>query len=390
MPNIFSGYQKVDDADIRAKFEADWGCVLPVSKGLDNHEMIEAIYDGKLKSLYIKGEDTITSDANANYVDGAFRKLDFLIVQDINFSETCRYADLVLPASPSLEKDGTFVNTERRIQRLYKALEPLGNSLPDWQILQLIANKLGAKWNYAHPSDVMVEVARLTPILAGVTYERLEGFKSLQWPVAKDGTDTPWCYKETFPFPDGKANFHPLSFVPPSEEVSEEFDLHLNNGRLLEHFEQGSMTYRSPGIRAITPENFVEVSPELAEERGLTSGRYVQLTSPYGRVKVQVLVSDRVSGKQLYMPMNSIEEPVNKLTSTHIDRATHTPAYKEVSVHMTILEDGKNPLPRNNFRYGNRTPQPGIEIEKKWARGDYRLPGTSPGDKLVQIKSITV
>ena len=390
MPNIFSGYQHVDDAEVRAKFEADWGCTLPTTKGLDNHEMIESIYEGKLKALYIKGEDTITSDANANYVDGAFRKLDFLIVQDINFSETCRYADLVLPASPSLEKDGTFVNTERRIQRLYKALDPLGNSLPDWQIIQLIANKLGAKWNYTHPSDVMVEVARLTPILAGVTYERLEGFKSLQWPVAADGTDTPWCYKETFPFPDGKAMFHPLEYVPPSEEVNEEFDLHLNNGRLLEHFEQGSMTYRSPGIKSITPENFVEVSPELADERGLTSGRYVQLTSPYGRVKVQVLITDRVSGKQLYMPMNSVVEPVNKLTSSHVDRGTHTPAYKETPVHMTILEDGENPLPRINFRYGNRTPQPGIEIEKKWASPGYRLPGTSVGDKLVQIKSTTV
>ena len=391
MPNIFSGYQKVDDATIRGKFEADWGCTLPTTKGLDNHEMMEAIHQGKLRSLYIKGEDTITSDANANDVGEALSKLDFLIVQDINFSETCRYADLILPASPSLEKDGTFVNTERRIQRLYKALDPLGQSKPDWEIIQLIANKLGANWKYGHPSDVMVEVARLTPTLAGVTYERLEGYKSLQWPVAEDGTDTPFCYKDNFPFPDGKAMFHPLEYLAPSEEQSEEFDLHLNNGRLLEHFEQGSMTYRSPGIRSITPMTFLEVSPELAEERGLTSGRHVQLTSPYGRVKVQVLVTDRVQGKQLYMPMNSIEEPVNKLTSSHVDRATHTPAYKETSVHMTVLpEQGENPLPRQNFRWGKRTPQPGIEIERKWARSDYRLPGTSPGDKLVQIKSTTV
>ena len=389
MPNIYSGYQKVDDAEVRAKFEADWGCTLPTTKGLDNHEMIDAIIEGKLKSLYIKGEDTITSDANANLVGEALSKLDFLIVQDINFSETCRFADLVLPASPSLEKDGTFVNTERRIQRLYKALDPLGQSLPDWEILQRIAQKLGANWTYKHPSDIMVEVARLTPSLAGVTYERLEGYRSLQWPVAKDGTDTPLCYTDTFPFPDGKARFYPLEYLAPSEEQTEEFDLHLNNGRLLEHFEQGSMTLRSPGIRSITPTTFVEVSPELAEERGLTSGRHVQLTSPYGRVKVQVLVTDRVAGKQLYMPMNSTDEPVNKMTSSHVDRATHTPAFKETSVHMTILpEQGENPLPRQNFRWGKRTPQPGIE--RKWARADYRLPGTSPGDKLVQIKSTTV
>ncbi len=391
MPNVFSGYQKVDDEAIRAKFEADWGCTLPTAKGLDNHEMIRAIHDGKLKALYIKGEDTITSDANANDVGQALRALEFLIVQDINFSVTCEYADLVLPASPSLEKDGTFVNTERRIQRLYKALEPLGESKPDWEIIQLIANRMGGKWSYKHPSDVMVEVARLTPTFAGVTYERLEGYKSLQWPVAEDGTDTPLCYVDKFPFPDGKARFWPLEYLPPSEEVNERYDLHLNNGRLLEHFEQGSMTYRSPGIKEITPENFVEVSPELAEERGLTSGRYVQLQSPYGRVKVQVLVSDRVKGKQLYMPMNSVDEPVNKMTSSHTDRATHTPAFKETSVHMTVLpEQGENPLPRQNFRYGTRHPQMGLEIERKWALPGYHLPGTRESDRLVQIKSTTV
>jgi formate dehydrogenase major subunit len=391
MPNIFSGYQKVDDPEIRGKFEADWGCTLPTTKGLDNREMIEAIHDGKLHALYVKGEDTITSDSNANDVGEAFRKLKFFIVQDINFSETCRYADLVLPASPSLEKEGTFVNTERRIQRLYKALDPLGDSKPDWEILQLIAQRMGAKWDYKHPSEVMVEVARLTPSMAGVTYERLEGFKSLQWPVAKDGTDTPTCYLNGFPFPDGKARFWPLVYVPPSEEVSETYDLHLNNGRLLEHFEQGSMTYRSPGIRSITPDTFVEVSPELAAERGLTDGRQVHLTSPYGRVKVRVLVSNRVKGKQLYMPLNSVEEPVNKLTSSHTDRATHTPAYKETSVHMTILpEQDESPLPRRNFRWGTRTPQMGIEIEQKWAQPGYHVPGTKESDKLVQIKSMTL
>jgi formate dehydrogenase major subunit len=317
--------------------------------------------------------------------------LDFLIVQDVNFSETAKYADLVLPASPSLEKDGTFTSTERRIQRLYKALDPLGESKPDWEIIQLIANKLGGNWKYTHPSDIMKEVAELTPLMAGVTYERLEGYKTLQWPVHADGTDTPLLFIDKFPFPDGKAKFHPIEYQPPSEEANATYDLHLNNGRLLEHFEQGSMTYRTAGIREITPTNFVEVSPELAAERGLSSGRFVQLESPYGRVRVQVLVTDRVQGKQLYMPMNSVLEPVNKLTSSHVDRATHTPAFKELSVKMTVLpEQGPGPLPRSNFRFGHRNPQPGVEVERKWARDDYRLPGTSPGDKLVQIKSTTI
>jgi formate dehydrogenase major subunit len=392
MPDVFSGYQKVDSAEIRGKFEADWGVTLPITTGLDNRQMIEAAHQGKLKSMYIKGEDTITSDANANDVAEAFAKLDFMVVQDIFFTETCKYAELVLPASPSLEKDGTFVSTERRIQRIYKALEPLGDSKPDWQIIQLIAQKMGGAggWDYKHPSDVMEEVARLTPILAGVTYERLEGYKSLQWPVAKDGSDQPLLYAgdTEFPLPGGKATFFPLEYVPPSEEVNTTYDLHLNNGRLLEHFEQGNMSDQIPGIKAMTPSTFLEVSPELAEERGLSSGTLVRLESPYGFVRVKVLVTGRVSGKQMYMPMNSVLEPVNKMTSSHVDRATHTPAYKELSVKMTVLQDrGDSPLPRRNFRFGKRTPTDGVEVEKKRARLDYHVPGTQPADKLVQIKT---
>lgn len=171
-------------------------------------------------------------------------------MQDIFFSETCKFADLVLPASPSLEKEGTFVNTERRIQRLYQVFEPLGESKPDWEIIQLIAQKMGGAggWNYLHPSEVMDEVASLTPTFAGVTYARLEGYKSLQWPVKEDGTDSPLLYAGETPFPleNGKASFYPLEFVPPSESRTEKYDLHLNNGRLLEHFEQGNMSYRIP------------------------------------------------------------------------------------------------------------------------------------------------
>jgi formate dehydrogenase major subunit len=391
MPNVFSGYQKVDDPDIRAKFEADWGVTLPTTKGLDNHEMIRAIQDGSLKSLYIKGEDTITSDANAGDVGDALSNCEFLIVQDINFSETCRFADIVLPATSSLEKEGTFTSTERRIQRIYKAMEPLGESKADWEIIQLIANRMGAHWNYTHPSDIMDEVARLTPMFAGVNYDRLEGYKTLQWPIAADGKDSPLLFTEKFPFPDGKARFYPIEYIPPCLEANENFPLHLNNGRLLEHFQQGSMTDRTSGIKAMTPSTFVEISPELASERGITTGRYVQLMSPYGIVRVQIVVTDRVQGKQLYMPINSVIEPVNRLTSSFTDRNTHTPAYKETAVIMTVLpEQGDNPLPPRNFRYGNRTPQPGLEIERKWARADYHLPGTAPADKLVQIASTTV
>jgi formate dehydrogenase major subunit len=384
MPNVYSGYQDVEDPAIRAKFEAAWGVSLPPKKGLDNHEMIQAVHDGKLKCIYIKGEDTIISDANSNDVARALSALEFFVVQEMSFSSTARFADVILPASPSLEKEGTFTNTERRIQRLYRVFEPLGDSKPDWEIIQLIANRLGAGWHYKHPSEVMREIAALTPIFAGVTYELLEGYQSLQWPVEKDGKDSPVLFLEKFPFPDGKAKFHPVDWIEPCEETGDEDALHLNNGRVLEHFEQGAMTYRSAGIREMTPSSFVEVSPELAREKNLSNGSVVHLRSPFGEVTVPVVVTDRVAGKQVYMPMNSIDQPVNRLTGSQVDRATHTPAFKETAVQMTVLgEQQPNPLPVGNFRHGHRTPQNGVEVERKWQRADYRL----PGDGLVRIKT---
>ena len=182
--------------------------------------------------------------------------MNFSSLQDLFFTKTAHYADVILPAAASLEKEGTFTNTERRIQRLYRVFEPLGETKPDWWIIQEIANRLGANWKYTHPSQVMDEAASLCPLFAGVTYERLEGYKSLQWPVHEDGTDEPLLFTKKFPFPDGKAKFYPLEWIEPCEQVDDEFDLHLNNGRVLEHFEVGNMTYRVRGCREMTPDSF--------------------------------------------------------------------------------------------------------------------------------------
>jgi formate dehydrogenase major subunit len=383
MPNMLPGYQSVDDPQVRQRFEASWGVKLPTSKGLDNHEMVDAIERGTLKAMYVIGEEMSLVDSNANYVQGAFAKLDFFIVQDIFFSNTCQFADVVLPASPSLEKEGTFTSTERRIQRLYQVLDPIEGSRPDWQIIQSVANHFGANWKYEHPSQIMDEIASLTPLFAGVRYDRLEGYKSLQWPVATDGTDEPLLYTRRFAFPDGKARLFPLTWSEPTEQPDEEFDLHLNNGRLLEHFHEGNLTYRVDGIRQKTPDTWVEVSPELAGERGIQSGTHVQLRSRYGQVRVRALVTDRVHGKQLYMPMNSTESPINRLTSSHTDPTTHTPAYKELAVSLHVFpEVDESPLPRTNHRFGHPTPQQGVGVERKWQRSDYSVPG-SP---LVQIR----
>jgi formate dehydrogenase major subunit len=384
MPQYYPGYQKVEDEEARKNYEQAWNVKLPTSKGLDNHEMVEAIYDGKLKAIYLIGEDMVTADSNANRVGEAFSMLDFFVVQDCFFSETCRYADVVLPASPALEKEGTFVNTERRIQRLYEVLPPLGESRPDWRIIQELANRMDALWDYKHPADIMLECAMNTPMFAGVTYDRLAGYRSLQWPVAADGTDQPLLYTEKFPLPDGKAKLHPVEWKPSCEEATQEYNLHLNNGRLLEHFHEGNMTYRVEGIREEVPRQFLEMSPELAKELDVATGRWVEVASQYGMVRVPVLVTDRVTGKELYLPLNSSVSPVNKLSSSHTDPYVHTPAYKEVAVKIRALPDkGPSPLPRSNHRFAQPTPQRGVEVERKWKRADYRMPGSGA---LVQIQ----
>jgi len=385
MPNNYPGYQSVTDPEIRGRFEEKWGIALSPDRGMDNHQMVDAVYDGKLRAIYLAGEDMIAADSNANHVAGAFEKLDLFVVQDIFFTETCRYADVILPAAPALEKEGTFTSTERRVQRLYQALPELGDSLADWKITQEIANRMGAHWNYQHPSEIMDEIASLTPLYSGVSFDRLAGYKTLQWPVAPDGTDQPILYLNGFAFPDKKARFYPVSFHEPLERPDSDFDLFLNNGRLLEHFHEGNMTHRVMGIREETPERYIEISEELAEERSIESGRWVRVTSRHGSLVIKVVVTSRVVGKQVYLPLLSQEGPVNVLTGSHTDSATNTPAFKETAVRIKLLpEQGTNPLKPLNFRYsGQPTPQDGVEVERKWKRSDYRKPGTQ---KLVQIQ----
>ena len=247
--------------------------------------MVDAIRKGTLKAMYVIGEDMSLVDSNAGYVMQEFEDLDFFVVQDLFLTRTARFADVVLPASPSLEKEGTFTNTERRIQRLYRVMDPLGDSRPDWWIIQELARALGADWQYDHPADIMHEAASLAPMFAGVTYERLEGWGSLQWPVAADGTDSPLLYTEGFEMPGGKAHLFPMEWIDPSEEPDAQYDLHLNNGRLLEHFHEGNLTYKSDGIRDKVPTTFVEVSPELAAARGITDGTLVRLVSRRGALE---------------------------------------------------------------------------------------------------------
>ncbi len=368
------GYQKVADDAIRAKFEKAWDCKIPAEPGLDNHTCLEGIEDGKIKAMYVVGEEIVDTGSDSNYIRKRLESLDFLVVQEVFLSETARFADVVLPASTSLEKEGTFVNTERRIQRIYQVMDPLEGTKPDWIILKELAARLGRSWDYSHPSEIMAEASSLTPLFAGVSYKKLEGFGSQQWPVEADGTDSPFLYEKGFHFPDSKAKFYALKFTPPLAP-DDKYDLHLNNGRLLEHFHEGNETYKTLGIKSLVPSTFVEISPELGKERSIDSGDIVRIESKWGAVKVRALITDRVSGKEMYLPMNAIgEEAVNNLTSRLMDPTAHTPAYKELPVRMEKIDGpkGESPLPKSNSRYGHPKPQKGVKIAEKWARSDYQ------------------
>ncbi|MFD1203955.1 formate dehydrogenase subunit alpha [Sporosarcina contaminans] len=372
LPGWLPGYQHVTDDAARGKFERAYGVTIDGKPGMDNIQMLQAVDEGTMKGMYIVGEDMALVDSNSNHVHDLLSKLDFLVVQDIFFSRTARYADVILPAVPSLEKEGTFTNTERRVQRLFQALPELGEAKADWWIIQEIARRLGADWNYAHPSEIFAEMASLSPLFSKADYKQLEGYGSFFW-GSLTGKSTPLLYENGFNFPDGKARFALSDWVEPVA-YPKEYDLHINNGRLLEHFHEGNLTNKSDGIQKKVPEIFVEVSPELAKERGVISGSIVRLVSPHGALRLPVLVTDRVKGNELFLPMNSVkkESAINFLTGTAVDQRTNTPAFKQTKVRMEVLrKDGENPLPASNPRNKKRYPQNGVEVERKWAREDY-------------------
>ncbi|MGE8036468.1 formate dehydrogenase subunit alpha [Lysinibacillus sp. NPDC093692] len=372
LPNLLPGNQKVVDDEARKKFEEAYGVNIKPEPGRTNMAMLDAIMEGKMKAMYLVGEDMALVDCDANHVDKVLSQLDFFVVQDCFLSRTAQYADVILPAAPSLEKEGTFTNTERRVQRLYQVLPTLGESKADWEILQLVARRLGADWNYSHPSEIFAEMASLAPFFSQANYDVLENWGSFCW-GSHDGKDTPLLYEDGFNFPDKKARFALNDWIRPVEYEAQ-YDCHINNGRMLEHFHEGNMTNKSKGIQSKVPEIFVEVSPELAKERGIEDGALLRLVSPQGALKLNALVTDRVQGNELFLPMNSVskDSAINFLTGPAGDINTSTPAYKQTKVRVEVLKQkGKSPLPRTNPRYKKRHPQNGVEVERKWKRPGY-------------------
>lgn len=335
LPNYFSGYQKVDNESIRKKFEEAWGVRCSPNIGLTVVEMINEC--GKLiKALYILGENPMLSDPDINHVRRALKKLDFLVVFELFLSETAQLADVVLPAASYSEKDGTFTSTERRVQRIHKAIDPIGEARPDWLIIAQLASKMGYPMNYNSPKEIMDEITELTPIYGGMQYKRLEDY-GLQWPCAdKDHPGTPFLHKDKFS--RGLGRFIPVEYVPPAEEPDDEYPLILTTGRVLFHWHTGTMTRRSPTLTAQLNEGYVEMNPGDTEELEIADGEEVKVKSRRGEITIKAQLTERTPKGVVFIPFHFAESAANVLTNPALDPKAKIPEYKVCAVRIEKIK----------------------------------------------------
>lgn len=341
LPNFYTGYQRVTDDTAREKFEKAWSVKLPPKPGLTVIEMFNAAHEGKIKAMWIIGENPATSDPDAQHVRSALEHLDFLVVQDIFLTETAQLADVVLPAASFAEKDGTFTNTERRVQRVRKAINPPGEAKADWEIVCALAKCVNSEfripnyelgWNYASPAQIMDELASLTPSYAGVSFERIE-LKGLQWPVpSKDHPGTPILHTEKFT--RGKGLFSPVEHQEPAETPDAAYPFTLTTGRILQHYHTGSMTHRVPGLEQLAPEERVEVNPDDAARLRVNDGDWVRVSSRRGTVESRAWVTERVGRGVVFMTFHYAEALGNVLTNTAIDPIAKIPELKVCAVKV--------------------------------------------------------
>ncbi len=335
LPNVFSGYQRVDEPAGREKFEKAWGVRLPEKPGLTVVEILEAAAEKRIRGLYVMGENLMLSDPDLNHVRQALEALDFLVVQDIFLSETAELADVVLPACSFAEKEGTFTNTERRVSRVRKALEPPAAAREDWRILCELSSHLGYPLDYPDAEAIMREIAALTPIYAGISYERLEG-EGLQWPCpTAEHPGTKFLHEKGFA--RGKGKFHPVGFLPPRELPDREYPLVLTTGRVLEHFHTGTMTRRCEVLDDLVPTGELELNPRDAERLGVSPGQKVAVRSRRGRIEVPVGLTERVSEGVVFLSFHFKEHPANALTIAALDPVAKIPEFKACAVRVEKL-----------------------------------------------------
>lgn len=333
LPDVFTGYRRVDNDKARVKFAERWGVDLSNKPGLTLTEINDMAMEGKVKAIYIMGENPVVSDPDTKHVRESLKKLDFLVVQDIFLTETAEYADVVLPGASFAEKDGTFTNTERRVQRVRKATEPPGKAKADWQIISEIAIALRYPMKYNSAEEIMSEIRELTPTYAGITYDRLDLLGGLQWPCPTEGhPGTRMLHTENFFH--GKGLFTPTRYRLPAEEPDSEYPLILTTGRNAWQYHTRTMTGKSEGLNALAPDNFIEINPVDAKKYGLVADEMVVVASRRGRVIARALVSDKVRPGVIFMPFHYAESAANELTNTAIDPIAKIPELKVCAVRL--------------------------------------------------------
>jgi len=332
LPNVYPGYQAVAIPAIREKFEAAWGCSLNPSPGLTLTEIFEAACQRQIKAIYLVGENPVLSEPCAHHME-ELKEMDFFVVQDIFLSETAQLADVVLPAASFAEKDGTFTNTERRVQRVRKAIEPVGDSKPDWWITCQIARRMGSQgFDFEHPSQIMGEITSLTPSYGGISYSRLDN-GGLQWPCpTEEHPGTPILHTRLFT--RGKGRFVPLGYKPSMELPDSEYPLILTTGRSLFHWHTGTITRRVKGLNILRGEELVEINPEDASTLGVADGEMVRVISRRGEVVAKARVTEVSPVGVVFMTFHFAESPTNIITNPALDPVAKIPEYKVCAVRI--------------------------------------------------------
>ncbi len=343
LPDTHSGYRPVGDEQVSCSFEAAWGTPLSRRPGYKVPEMFDAAVAGELKAMYIFGEDVAQTDPDSAHVARALEELEFLVCQDIFPTETTAHADVILPASSFLEKEGTFTNAERRIQLVQPVLDPPGEARTDLDIITTVSRSLGHEMGYGSASDVMDEIAALTPEFAGVSFERI-GDHGLQWPVEADGTDSPILYREHFELPGGRGRFAALPFKPPGDAADEDFPLILVTGRILEHYNAGTMTRRTGNIE-LADRDWLEIHPDDAARLWIQDGELVSVRSRVGRVELFGRVTDRIEPGHVFTSFHFPEARTNLLVGASADVNTSCPEYKVVAVDVRPMPERSSATP---------------------------------------------
>jgi formate dehydrogenase alpha subunit len=334
LPDVYTGYQAVTLGPANKKFADAWGVPeLPTKIGLTLTEMISSIDKDEVKALWIMGENPVVSDPDAGHVAKALEKIELLIVQDIFLTPTAKLAHVVLPGVSFAEKDGTFSNTDRRVMRVRKAIEPVGESRQDWQIIQDISNRFGYEVAYDSPEEIFKEIAKLTPSYAGITYERLEG-PGIQWPCPSiEHPGTPYLHKNG-EFARGKGLFHAIDYKPPAEVIDEDYPIWLTTGRVYAHYHTGTMTRNSKPLDFEVPEGFLEINPSDAKTLDLQDGNRIKIASRRGEIETGVMITERVEKGVVFMPFHFEEANVNKLTNPAFDPIAKIPELKVCAVKL--------------------------------------------------------